>query len=301
VSQNNKEAFTGVLFGASAYLLWGFSVIYWKWLKHIGPLEVVAHRVLWAAVLLGLILRYRGRFGLALALLKDPRSRWILAASSALLAVNWSIFVWSVMTDQILQASLGYYINPLLSILIGFAVLGETMNRVQTLSVLIVAIGVTGMLLIGGSLPWPALALAITFAAYGYLRKIGAFVAIDALFIEMLFFVPVVLGIIFWIEIQGPSSLAAMSWQTILLLLGAGVITFAPLWCFGEGVARTRLTTMGLLQFIAPTTQFILAVWIYSEPFTRAHIFAFACIWLALAIYSGDLYWRDRRLKASLQ
>lgn len=297
----NSESVSGILYGASAYILWGVTVIYWKFLSHVSAIEIVSHRVIWAAILLALILIYKRRFMLAIGLLKDRKRRWVLIGCGSFLAVNWSIFVWAIVSDRILEASLGYYINPLISVLIGFVFLAEKMNKIQVASVTLAALGVTGMLVINGSLPWPSLALAITFAIYGYLRKTGGFAALDALFVEVILFVPVGLGLLFWLEIGGQPHIASFSLATWLLLAGGGLVTFLPLWCFGEGVVRTRLTTMGLLQFIAPTVQFFLAVLIYGEPFTKGHIFAFTCIWAAVTVYIADIFLRDRQLKASRQ
>ncbi|TNE57733.1 MAG: EamA family transporter RarD [Alphaproteobacteria bacterium] len=296
-----SENMTGILLGAGAYLFWGFSVIYWKWLSYVGPVEVVTHRVIWATVILMIILWYRRRLKLALGLLKRPRNFMILLGSSALLAANWSIFVWAVMSDRILEASLGYYINPLLNVLLGFLLLGERMSRVQSAAIALAAAGVVGMLVISGMLPWASLVLATTFAFYGYLRKFAQFVAMDALFLEMMFAAPVCLVILTVLQVTGGAHVESYSALIWVMLIGAGVVTFVPLWGYGESVSRTSLTNVGLLQFIAPTTQFLLAVLAYSEPFTNGHLFAFGCIWAALAIYMGDLVWRERRPKAAPQ
>lgn len=292
--------FEGVLYGAGAYAIWGFSVLYWKLLTEIGPLEAISHRVIWASILLAGMLMWRGRLGQAWTLIKVRRNFLILCLTSALLALNWSIFVWSVMTDRILQASLGYYINPLVSIVIGYFLLHEKMNRLQLSAIALATLGVLGMVMINGSLPWPALTLAVTFGIYGYIRKVVNFVALEALFIEMTLCVPFVLVIIFWIERGGQGVIGAGDFGMIGLLVGAGLMTLTPLLLFGEAVTRVRLITMGLLQYIAPTTQFLLAVLIYGEAFTSGHIFAFICIWMALALYSGDTLWRERARSGAL-
>ncbi|TNE40333.1 MAG: EamA family transporter RarD [Alphaproteobacteria bacterium] len=299
MAKPRSENLMGVVYGAAAYLFWGFSVIYWKLLYHVGPVEVVTHRVIWATLILVIILWYRRRLGLALRLLKLPRNFLILLGSSALLAINWSIFVWAVMSDRILEASLGYYINPLLSVLMGFLFFGERMSRIQTAAIGLAAIGVIGMLVLSGTLPWLSLILATTFAFYGYLRKFAQFIAMDALFLEMLFAAPVSLAILAYLQASGSTHLENYSMLMWGLLIGAGAVTFIPLWGYGEAVARTSLTNVGLLQYITPTTHLLLAMIVYNEPLTRGHLFAFGCIWTALAIYMGDMLWREKRSKAA--
>ncbi len=287
----------GVVYGVLAYGLWGFSVVYWKWLQSISALEVVSHRVLWAGVILGIIVLWRKRLPQIWSLFRTPRSLKILCITGVLLAINWTLFVWAVVNDQVLQASLGYYINPLVSVALGNLLLNESMNRFQTAAIALAAVGVLGMLVIAGEFPWIALTLAITFGIYGYLRKVGGFIATDALFVEMALFFPIVLTIIVGIEGAQGGVIANQDWLALLLLFGGGFVTFVPLMFFGEAVMRVRLSTMGLLQYIAPTTHFFLAVLIYGEIFTTGHAFAFACIWTALALYSGETLWRERRMQ----
>jgi len=292
-----SENMTGILFGAAAYLMWGVAPIYWKYLASISAIDAIIQRVFWAAIILAIILGLRGRIRLALNILRSRRNLLILGACSILVAINWSVFVWLVMEDRILEASLGYYINPLISILIGFALLGEKINKIQATAIALAFFGVAGMVFITGSLPWPSLALAVTFAIYGLLRKVGRFVAMDALFLEMGVCVPFCIGITIFREAAGVSDITSFSPLIWLLLVGGGLVTFVPLWCFGEGVTRTSLMTIGLLQFVAPSMQFALAVLVYGEPFTQGHLFAFSFIWIAVAIYMVDMAWQERRLR----
>lgn len=286
--QTISQTRSGVLFGVAAYSLWGFSAIYWKWLFAAGAIEVLAHRVLWASVIIGVVLAMRKRLPYVLAMVRDWRTLRMLFLTGTLLAVNWSLFVWAVLTDQILQASLGYYINPLVNVLIGTFLLSEKMSRYQTGAVILAGLGVLAMVVIGGSLPWPALTLAITFAIYGYLRKVSNVVAMDALFIEMTLFVPVALIALYWINAGGDLVFGPANPLLSLLLICGGVVTFLPLAFFGESVRRVRLITVGFLQYIAPTIQFLLAVLVYGEHFSTGHIVAFGCIWLGLILYSID-------------
>lgn len=293
-SRDFGEARLGVAYGVSAYVIWGFTVIYWKWLFAAGAMEVLAHRIVWASLIIGGVLVVRKRIPHVLAMIRTPRVMGMLVLTGALLAVNWSIFVWSVLTNQILQASLGYYINPLISVLIGYFLLHERMSRLQTLAVASAVVGVVAMLVISGSFPWPAMVLAVTFAVYGYLRKVSNVVAMDALFVEMTLFVPVALGVIYWLTttnqtVFGPSNPVISA----LLILG-GLVTFLPLAFFGESIRRIRLTTAGFLQYIAPTIQFFLAVLVYGEHFSAGHVAAFGCIWVGLILYSIDAVRKSR-------
>lgn len=278
----------GVAYGIAAYSVWGFSAIYWKWLFDAGAIEVLAHRVLWGSVIIGVVLAGRKRLPHVLALVRDWRMLRMLVITGSLLAINWSIFVWAVLTDQILQASLGYYINPLVNVLIGTLLLSEKMSRLQTCAVALAGLGVVAMLVIGGSLPWPALTLAVTFAIYGYLRKVSNVVAMDALFVEMAIFAPIALAALYWLNVSGEPGFGPSNPLMSLLLIGGGVVTILPLTFFGESVRRVRLITVGFLQYLAPTIQFLLAVLAYGELFTSGHIAAFGCIWLGLILYSVD-------------
>lgn len=288
-----SDAQVGVLYGLGAYGLWGFSAIYWRVLREAAPLEVLAHRVLWAAVLIVLLLAWRRRLGAVLALVRDRRTLGLLAVSGALLAVNWSIFVWASMTGKILQASLGYYINPLVSVVIGTLLLGERMSRRQSLAVGFAAMGVLAMVLVSGSLPWPALTLAITFAIYGYIRKVTGVVAMDALFVETALFVPVGFGLLAFQSGHGGLAFGHDLVPT-LLLIGGGLVTLVPLSFFGEAVRRVRLSTVGLLQFLAPTLQFLLATLIFGEPFGLGQLVGFGFIWAGLALYTYEAIQQDR-------
>lgn len=293
-ARGRSEAGRGVLYGIGAYSLWGLSAVYWKWLGSVGAGEVIAHRVLWAAVIIAAIVTWRRRWPLIRTLVGNRTDLIFLVMTSALIAVNWSLFVWAVFSDRLLEASLGYYINPLVNVALGVLLLKERLSRAQSVAVGLAAIGVLGLLLIGGVLPWISLTLAITFGFYGYLRKKRGFVAMDALMVEMGVCVPVVLFMIGVIEVNGDGSFGQGDLAAMVLLIGGGLVTFVPLAFFGEAVTRVKLSTMGLMQYIAPSIKFLLAVFLYGEIFTIGHAFAFACIWTALAIYSGESLWRER-------
>ena len=283
-----SEARVGVTYGFAAYSIWGFSAVYWKWLFDVGALEVLAHRVVWATLIIFGVLVYRRRLPMVWAMVRTPKVLGLLFLSGALLAANWSIFVWSVLSGQVLQSSLGYYINPLVNVVLGALLLGERMSRWQSAAVWLAAIGVLGMIVIGGSLPWPALTLAFTFAIYGYIRKVTGVVAMDALFVEMAIFAPVAMIVLVWLSGQGEMTFGSSDLLTSFLLIGGGLVTLLPLAFFGEAVRRVRLVTIGLLQYLAPTIQFVLAVAIFGEAFTPGHIVAFGFIWVGLLLYSFD-------------
>ncbi len=283
-----ESRYAGFMYATSAYVLWGASVVYWKWLVEANAIEVLSHRVVWAWVMLGAFLFWRGHFRQILDLLKSWKKLRLLFLTSVLLAINWSIFVWSVLNDHILEASIGYYINPLISVMLGVFLLSERINRRQVTAVILAAIGVSGLIIWTGAVPWLALSLAISWGLYGYVRKIAGFVAMNALLVELGICVPFALALIAHVEFTGAGSIGTQNTFLLMLLLGGGLITLLPLVFFGEGVARVPLSTIGILQYVAPSMQLVLAVLIYGEPLTNGHIFAFSFIWMALLLYSFD-------------
>ncbi|MEM6454608.1 MAG: EamA family transporter RarD [Acidobacteriota bacterium] len=288
----------GVAFALGAYLWWGFVALYFKAIVHVPPLEVLAHRVLHLAWLLLLVLALRGRLGALVAALRSARVwRWLLL-STALIAVNWLLFIWAVFQDQVLQASLGYYINPLLSIALGFVVLGERLRRLQTLAVLLALLGVVQLTVTYGALPWLALSLASSFALYGLVRKLMPVEGMVGLLCEATLLAPIALGYLLWLDVHDRLVFAHLNLATDGLLVLGGAMTAIPLSLFLAGVRRLRLATVGLLQYIAPTLQLLLAVFAFGEAFTRAHALTFACVWLAIALYAVDS-WRATRAAAA--
>jgi len=278
----------GVLYGVAAYLAWGFVALYFKAVAHVVPLEVLAHRIVWSLALLAVVLTAQGRWGAAW---RATRSRPVLLAlggSTLLIAFNWLVFIWCVAGGRVLEASLGYYINPLVNILLGFVFLGERLRRMQLVAVALAFVGVAYLTVQFGSLPWLGLALAFSFGFYGLLRKVAPVDAFTGLTVETSLLAPLALGYLLCLGASGSGVFGVVSRGQDALLAASGLVTAIPLLCFAAAARRLRLSTVGFLQYIAPTGQFLLAVIAFGEPFGRAHWISFGCIWTALAIYTTD-------------
>jgi len=286
----------GLAAAVSAYLIWGVFPLYWALLGHLPALEIIAHRVLWCAVSVSLWLFWsEGRSWLRRALAGRRVGR-LLIASSLLISVNWGVYIWAVTNGRVVDASLGYFINPLLSVALGVGVLGERLNRVQWSAVMLAAVGVLWLTLSQGALPWIALVLASSFAVYGLIRKQVAVEAVPGVAIESLILTPVALGWLLWLAAsQRGAFLAGSAGQDVLLVVG-GVLTALPLIGFAYGARRIPYSLVGILQYISPTLQLLSGVLLLGEPFGSDRAIGFGCIWLALAVYAQD-GWR-RRAKA---
>lgn len=294
----STEARVGVAYAVAAYGLWGVFPLYFKLVVHVPALEVLAHRIIWSlAFLVGLMLLRRNARGVFVAL-RDRRTLVTLTITTLLIATNWFLFIWAVTHDLVLQASLGYFINPLVSVLLGFLFLRERLRRLQTLAVGLAGLGVGYLTVLGGQFPGLALYLACSFGLYGLLRKIARVDALAGLTVETGLLTPLALGFLVTQMVRGQAVFGASSVGMSLLLVLAGVVTATPLLWFAEAARRLRLATLGFLQYLAPTGHFLLAVLAFGEPFTRAHLVTFACIWTALAIYSIDTVKGARRAPA---
>jgi len=277
----------GVLLSAGAYLLWGFLPLYYRELDHVPVLDVLAHRGLWALAFVALIVTVLGRWPLVWAAVTSRRSLGILALTGVLIASNWGGFIYAVANDMVLDASLGYFINPLMSVALGVVLLGERLNTAQRIAIALAALGVLNEIILLGDVPWIALFLASTFALYGYLRKTVNVESIDGLFVEMAVLAPLAIGYLVWVG--GPLlGFDAFDVLTIALLLGTGPFTAIPLLLFAAGARRVSLATVGILQFIAPSIMFLIAILHFREPFALANALTFAGIWLGLAVFAWD-------------
>jgi chloramphenicol-sensitive protein RarD len=274
----------GLIYGLGAYVAWGIFPIYFKALHAVAPLEVLAHRILWSALFLAGLVTLRRRGAEYLAALRAGRLA-VYALSTSLITANWLIFIWGVAHGKVLEASLGYFITPIVSVILGRLVLGETMRPLQIVAVVLAAAGVLVLIVRLGTVPWLALGLAASFGSYGLVRKKAGIDPLVGLLVETSLLAPLAALIIFAHAVTGTGALGASPALTALLLL-AGVLTSVPLIWFAHGVSLLRLSTMGLLQYITPTLQFLLAVLLFHEPFTPAHAAAFGCIWVALGLYS---------------
>jgi chloramphenicol-sensitive protein RarD len=289
------ERSAGLGYALAAYLSWGLLPVYFKALKHVSALEILAHRVVWSLALLALLLAVRGGRGAFTAPFRG--GRWaILALTTGLISSNWLIYIWAVNSGRVVEASLGYFMNPLVNVLLGVAFLGETLSGRQRAAIALAAIGVVVLVLRAGTFPWVSVLLAISFGLYGLVRKRAAIDAIGGLIAETALLAPLALAFLGGRAASGVGAFGSAP-GTSALLAAAGVITALPLVWFTLAVHRLRLSTMGLVQYIAPTGQFLLGVALYREPFTRAHAAAFGLIWASLALYTWDALSRVRMIE----
>ena len=278
----------GVAYGLAAYLWWGFGPVYFKAVSHVPALEVLAHRVLWSAALLVVLMLALGRRADLGAALRNRRTRLTLMGSMSLVAVNWFVFIWAVNHGHVLQASLGYFVNPLLNVALGTVFLRERLRRPQVVAVALALVGVVWLSVGLGEPPTIALLLAGSFGFYGLLRKTVAADGMTGLTAETVMLLPAALAYLAYLGASGHLVFAHHDRGTDLLLVAAGAVTALPLLWFANAARRLRYATVGLLQYLAPTGQFLLAVAVYGEAFTRAHLVSFAFIWAGLALYSFD-------------
>jgi len=290
-----SQAMQGVIFGLAAYLWWGVVPVYFKAVAAVPALEVLAHRVIWSVVLLGFLMRVFRRWPGALASLRDRMTLLTLVGSTTLIALNWLTFIWAVASGKLLQASLGYYINPLVNVLLGFVFLSERLRAWQWVSVGLAAVSVTYLTSTCGVFPWVALVLAVSFGFYGLLRKIVRLDSLSGLTLETLILSPLMFGYWFWLMGRGDSAMQTGAAGVKWLLPLSGIVTAVPLLFFAGAARRLRLATIGFLQYIAPTMHFTLAVAVFGESFTPAHALCFAMIWIALTVYSIDAVLASRR------
>lgn len=287
----HNEASTGLLYGLAAYLVWGFFPAFFKAMDTVPSFQVVSHRIVWSLLFL-LVLSSRGaRWKEVRDAVRDPRSLLLLVSTAILIAVNWLVFIIAVGHGQVLQSSLGYFITPFVSVLLGMIFLKEQLRRLQLISLLLAAGGVIILTICYGSFPWTALILAVTFGSYGLLRKIVKTDALAGLTVETLLLAPAACGYLLVLGWQGKGVFLHTDLRTNLLLMSAGVVTAVPLLLFAAAARRLRLATIGFLQYITPTLHFLLAVLVYNEFFTTSHLTGFLLIWSGLLCYSWDA-WR---------
>jgi chloramphenicol-sensitive protein RarD len=271
----------------AAYLSWGVFPLYFKALRRVPALEILAHRVVWSTVFLAALVLARGRAAEWRHAFRSPRRLGIYALSTALVTCNWLLYIWGVVTGRVLEGSLGYFIGPIVNVLLGMAFLGERLRPRQIGAVALAAAGVLVLVLRAGTVPWLALGLAVSFSSYSLVRKKAAIDPVVGLLVETSLLSPFAVALIAGRALAGTGQLGTRPAETALLL-AAGVLTALPLIWFAQGVRQLRLSTMGIFQYISPTVQFLLAVLLFGERFTSAHAAAFGCIWAALALYSVD-------------
>lgn len=291
----NDDSLAGFGFALSAYLLWGFLPLYMKALAHVSPSEVIAHRVLWSVPVAGLILVALGRTADLRAALRSPRMVAMAVVTAALISLNWGIYVWAIGSGQALEAALGYYINPLFSVLIGAIVLRERLSPTQWLAIGLAAVAVTILTVEAGRLPIVALALTLTWGGYAFLKKSLPIGPNQGFMLEVLLLTPPALFYVIWLAVRGESHfLQGVPFDTVMLL-GCGVVTTVPLVLYANGAKLLRLSTIAIMQYITPTMIFLTAVFVFGEPFGSARALAFPMIWAALALYTGAMLRQSRK------
>lgn len=284
----------GILYGIGAYVIWGFFPIYWKFLHDVPALQVIGHRIAWSFVLLLAYVALSGQWKAFRASAMNWRTIGIYSISAVLLSFNWLIYVWGVNAGFIVETSLGYFINPLLSVLLGVIFLRERLRPMQWVPVGIAAIGVAYLTFVYGRLPWIALSLAFTFGFYGFVKKLSPLGSLYGLTLETGIVFPVAVIYLAVVGFNGSGAFLQNGTSIDLFLIGAGVVTTIPLLMFASATKQIPLTIVGLLQYIAPTIQFLIGVFIYKEPFDQAHFIGFAIVWLALIIFAIESYMANR-------
>ncbi|MFO7576092.1 MAG: EamA family transporter RarD [Pelovirga sp.] len=297
VEQSRVTARQGVFYGLAAYLVWGMFPVYFKALAGATPLEIVCHRVVWSAALLLVIVGGSRQLGKLWNLVRNPAKLLVLCGSTLLISANWFIFLYAVERGDVLQSSLGYFITPLISVLLGCLVLRERLSPLQMISVGCAAAGVLTLTLYQGQLPLIALSLGFSFGTYGLLRKMADIEALVGLTVETLLLTPLCLAYLLFLFFRGDGAFGGDALQLNLLLPLAGAVTVIPLLLFVGAARRVRLATVGFLQYITPTMHFILAVGLYREPFSHTRLLSFVFIWMGLLLYSWDALATSVRLK----
>jgi len=281
-----RETKLGAISAVSAYILWGVFPLYFKLVDHVNVDIVIAHRVIWSAVFVALFLLAVNRIREIVPVFSSNRSMILLVASTIMITINWSVFVWGVSTDQVLSVSFGYFINPLVNVFLGMLLLGEKQNRLQAIAIAI-AIFAVGLQAFGvGGLPWVSLVLAFSFAFYGYFRKTVEVGAAPGLLIETLMLVPFAVVYLIWVGPTNPIPAQESTTSLWLLLMICGPVTAVPLILFSIGARRLRLTTIGIFQYIAPSIHFVLAVTLLGEELNQVRLISFMLIWVSLAVFT---------------
>jgi chloramphenicol-sensitive protein RarD len=293
----DTEQRKGAIFACLAFFMWGLAPIYFKLLQHVSAFEILMHRVVWSVAFLVLVVSVLRYWDKVKRIVVQPKLLFMLVITSALLGFNWGLFIWAINNNHMLDASLGYYINPLLNVRLGMLFLGERLRKFQGIAVALAFTGVLLQLISFGSFPVVAFSLAISFALYGLLRKKLPVEALPGILLEAIILLPVAL-IYWWLMApSATSNLSANDWYTSVLLISAGIVTTLPLLCFTGAAKRLQYTTLGFFQYIGPSLMFILAVVFYGEVFDTERLITFACIWSALAIFSWDSYHQSRKRK----
>ena len=285
---------SGLIAGLAAFGTWGLIPIYWKLFTNLGAGEILAHRFVWTTLFLIALLSWQQRWPELREATRSRRALLYCFGSGLAISVNWLVFIWAVNVGRVIETSLGYFMTPLVNVLFGALFLRERLTRWQFVSVMLALVGVLNLTFGYGRFPWLAITLCFSFGLYGLLRKKSGVRPIPGLFLETTLLTPVAASYLIYLDRAGSGALGSASWPMILLLISTGIVTGLPLVWFGHAARHLRLTTLGFLQYLAPSCSFFLGVFLYHEPFTRAHLVTFTFIWLALIIFTAEALWRWR-------
>ncbi|HVM27953.1 MAG TPA: EamA family transporter RarD [Mycobacteriales bacterium] len=290
----------GTLYGAGAYLLWGLFPLYWPLLQPSSALEVLAHRILWSLVVVAVLLAVLRRLSYVTAALRDPQKAWRLALAAVVIAINWGTYIYGVSTDQVVETSLGYFANPIVTVLMGVLLLGERLRPGQWAALGLAFVAVVVLTVENGRPPWIALVLAFSFGTYGLLKKTAGVGAVEGLGIETLVLLVPAGVFVAWLGVSGGGTFGSEGPGHAALLALSGLITAVPLLLFGAAASRVPLTTLGILQYLAPTLQFLIGVLLYDEPMPRAKLLGFCLVWVALALFTSESFRNSRRTRLAV-
>ena len=293
-----RQERSALIAGIAAFSFWGIVPIYWKWMAAVPAPEILAHRFVWTTTFLFLLLSWQQRWPEVRGAMRSRRAMLYCLASGSAISINWLLFIWAVNVGRVLETSLGYFMTPLVNVLFGAIFLRERLTRLQLASVLLAAIAVLNLTFGYGRFPWIAVVLCVSFGIYGLLRKVSGTAAIPGLFFETILLTPVAIVYLLLLQRGGGLFFGPSHRGISLLLISTGIVTGLPLVWFGHAARHLRLTTIGFLQYLSPSATFFLGVFLYREPFTRAHLITFVLIWIALAIFTAEaiLRWRTTRL-----
>ncbi|RFP12743.1 MULTISPECIES: EamA family transporter RarD [unclassified Duganella] len=288
----------GIVYATFAFFCWGLFPLYFHAIGEVPAMEILAHRMLWSLLFLGLVLTARQQWKWLPKVLRNPRVLASFVASALLLTANWFVYIWSVNNGHVIDSSLGYFINPLVNVLLGLLVLKEKLRRGQWIAIGVATSGVLWLTWSAGQVPWIALILGITFGGYGLLRKTAALAALEGLSLETMLLFPLALVYVVWLTLHGHNTFINTPYDsTRWLLAAAGPITAIPLVMFAAGARKIPMSVLGLLQYLSPTMQALLGVWVFHESFPPARLIGFAIIWSALALYVAEGLWAGKRAK----
>ncbi|MGL5823739.1 MAG: EamA family transporter RarD [Nocardioides sp.] len=283
-----SETRAGFAYGISAYVLWGLFPLYWPLLEPAGALEILGHRILWSVLALGVLVIALKRRESFRNIVASPRARWTLAGAAALITLNWATYIWGVNNERVVEAALGYFISPLLSVLLGVVVLGERLRRLQWAALALIAAAIIVLAVDYGRLPWVALVLACSFGTYGLLKKRADVGGVESLAFETVLAAPFAAGFLIWLGTQRQAEFGNHGVWHMMLIATTGLVTAVPLICFAESATRVSMVSLGLMQYLAPTIQFLLGVLWFGEPMPSSRLTGFLLVWAALIFFTAE-------------